>query len=82
VPPLAQLKLLRALQAEVNERTEAFAKAHPDPTKLTEPEQAELEAVRGLQKSVAELLDELTPAAPDPAAGPAIPPEAKKGEKP
>ena len=27
-------------------------------------------------------VDELTPAAPDPAAGPATPPEAKKGDKP
>ena len=54
----------------------------PDLAKLTEPEQAELDAVRALQKSVAELLDELTPAAPDPAAGPAIPSETKKGEKP
>src|SRR5262249_48470786 len=33
LPPVAQLKLLRALQIEVNERTEAFKKDHPDSTK-------------------------------------------------
>ncbi len=37
VPPLAQLKVLRALQAELNERTAQFAKDHPDPEKLTRP---------------------------------------------
>ena len=45
LPALAQLKLLRALQAEVNERTAAFAGAHPDLSKLTPAEQVELDAM-------------------------------------
>ncbi len=59
VPPLAQLKLLRALQAEVNEQTEAFAKAHPDLTQLTDEEQAEIDAIRRAQAELAALLEEL-----------------------
>jgi hypothetical protein len=71
VPPLAQLKLLRQLQAEVNERTEAFAQAHPDLTKLTPEDQAALDAIRGAQAELAALLEEVAPAAPpaDPPAG-------------
>jgi hypothetical protein len=64
VPPLAQLKLLRQLQAEVNERTVTFAKADPDPAKLTPEEQAELDAIRRAQAELAALVDDLTPAAP------------------
>jgi Rad3-related DNA helicase len=82
VPPLAQLKLLRAMQTEVNERTETFAKGHPDLTKLAEPDQAELEAIRTAQAAVGELLDELNAPPPDPGVGPAIPPEPKGKEKP
>jgi hypothetical protein len=62
IPPLAQMKLLRALQAEVNERTEAFGRAHPDVSKLTPKEQAELDAIHGAQADLAALLEELTPA--------------------
>jgi hypothetical protein len=64
IPPLAQLKLLRELQAEVNERTDAFAKAHADVTKLTPAEQAELDAIRTAQADLAALLEELTPEPP------------------
>ena len=60
LPPLAQLKLLRLLQAEINQRTDEFAKQHPDPTKLTDKEKAELQAIRREQQEVAELLDALT----------------------
>jgi hypothetical protein len=59
VPPLAHLKLLRALQAELNERTGAFAKQHPDPSKLTALELAELEAIRKAQAALADLFNEL-----------------------
>src|SRR5207248_2246513 len=38
IPPLAQLKLLRAMQAEVNEQTKDFNKEHPDAAKLTDAE--------------------------------------------
>ena len=43
VPPVAQLKLLRAMQKEVNDRTAAFQKDHPDPAKYGDKEKAELE---------------------------------------
>ena len=59
IPPLAQLKLLRQMQADVNKRTEDFRKAHPDPAKLDEKGKAELQDIRRSQQEIAELLDEL-----------------------
>lgn len=59
LPSLGQLKLLRALQAEVNARTEAFHKKHPKLDRLEPKEKAELESIRRDQKEVAELLEEL-----------------------
>src|SRR5262249_9908092 len=38
LPPLGQLKLLRAMQSEVNERTEAFRKKHAARENLTDQE--------------------------------------------
>lgn len=58
VPLLAQLKALRALQAEVNNRTAQFAKEHPDLSKLTDDEQAELRLLRRMQGDIVELLQE------------------------
>jgi hypothetical protein len=60
LPPLAQLKALRSLQADIAERTTAFDKAHPDRTKLNDDEVAELEALQKMQLDVAELIKELT----------------------
>jgi hypothetical protein len=62
LPPLAQLKALRALQADIAERTEAFDKAHPDRTKLNDDETGELEALEKMQLDVAELIKQLTQA--------------------
>jgi len=59
IPPLAQLKLLRDLQKDINERTEAFRKQHPDLKKLPEKDQAVLESIRRDQQDVAELIDEM-----------------------
>jgi hypothetical protein len=59
IPPLAQLKALRAMQAEVNERTAEFAQAHPDPAKLTDDERDELKELEQAQRDVAELFDKL-----------------------
>src|SRR5262249_33861605 len=59
LPPLAQLKLLRAMQEDVNERTEAFRKAHPDLDNLTEKEKTELATIRRDQQDIAGLLEEL-----------------------
>jgi hypothetical protein len=65
IPPLAQLKLLRAMQADVNERTREFAGKHPDEKKLTEAQKKELEAIQREQREVAELVEEYTqPSAP------------------
>ena len=61
VPPLAQLKALRDWQAEVNERTAAFAKDHPDPSQATEDEKAELKDLEQSQKDIAELFEQLLP---------------------
>ena len=60
LPPLAQLKALRALQADLAERTEAFDKAHLDRTKLNDDEVAELESLEKMQLDVADLIKQLT----------------------
>ncbi len=59
LPPLAQLKALRSLQADIAERTSAFDKAHPDRTKLNDDETAELESLEKMQLDVAELIKEV-----------------------
>jgi hypothetical protein len=67
IPPLAQLKLLRQMQADVNQHTEEFRKAHPDLAKLDDKSKAELRKIRREQQEVAELLDELLE--PEPGGG-------------
>jgi hypothetical protein len=59
IPPLAQLKALRDEQQEVKERTEAFAKAHPDTQKLGPEQRAELEALHTDQDELFRLFREL-----------------------
>src|SRR5262249_10883072 len=59
IPALAQLKLLRSLQADVNKRTEEFGKLHPDPDKFTDKDKAELQSIRKEQQEIAELLEQL-----------------------
>jgi len=59
IPPLAQLKLLRGMQEEVNKRTEAFKKAHPDLGRLGGKDRAELKDIRRQQQDVADLVTEL-----------------------
>jgi hypothetical protein len=59
IPPLAQLKLLRNLQREVNQASEEFRKEHPDLTQLTETQRNELRSINRLQKDVAELFEVL-----------------------
>lgn len=60
IPPLAQIKLLRAMQAEINQRTDEFNKQHPDLSKLTLDEQTDLQSIRREQQDVADLLEALT----------------------
>ena len=59
IPPLAQLKVLRALQAELNDRTVQFAKDHPDPDKLTDGEKEELGELEQAQREIAELFEQM-----------------------
>ena len=59
VPPLAQLKVLRALQAELNDRTAQFAKDHPDADKLTDAEKDELKELEQAQREIAELFEQM-----------------------
>ncbi|MBA4186463.1 MAG: hypothetical protein C0467_00450 [Planctomycetaceae bacterium] len=59
IPPMAQLKVLRSLQAELNQRTAEFAKLHPDPDKLTEEERAELKELEDAQREMAALFEQM-----------------------
>ncbi len=58
IPPIAQLKLLRQMQVEVNQRTDEFRKQHPDPAKLDEKARTELQDIRREQQEIAELLED------------------------
>jgi hypothetical protein len=69
IPPVAQLKLLRDLQKDINQRTETFKKEHPDLKKLPDKDRAVLESIRKDQQDVAELIDELNRPAGEPADG-------------
>lgn len=60
IPDLAQLKALKALQIDVNERTKAFDKKHPDVSKLSDKEKEQLKKVRTEQQEVRDLFHDLT----------------------
>jgi hypothetical protein len=68
IPPTAQLQALRELQSEVNERTAAFSKDHPNPATWTDADRAELDSIRKAQSELVELLREVIPE-PAPAGG-------------
>jgi hypothetical protein len=59
IPSLVELKLLRSMQADVNERTAAFGRDHTDLMKLTEEERTQLQALRREQQEIGDLLEEL-----------------------
>jgi len=59
VPPLAQLKTLRALQAELNQRTAEFSRLHPDKDKLTDEEREELKELEDAQREITALFEEV-----------------------
>jgi tRNA(Met) C34 N-acetyltransferase TmcA len=70
IPYLAQLKALKSLQEDINRRTTAFGRKHPDTAKLNPKEQQELESLRQEQEELKDLLQELTaPAAAEPEGG-------------
>ncbi len=58
VPAAAQLKVLRTMQKEVNDRTAALQKDHPDPSKYGDKEKGELQEIRKEQQDVMDLLEE------------------------
>jgi hypothetical protein len=63
---LAQVRGLRLLQQDVNDRTAAFAKQHPDTSQLSTEERHGLELLRQEQAEIAEILEELArPAIPE-----------------
>ncbi|MFL5331179.1 MAG: hypothetical protein ACJ8C4_19990 [Gemmataceae bacterium] len=68
IPATAQLQALRELQSEVNERTAAFAKDHPNSAAWTDADRAELDSIRKAQTELVELLSEVVPE-PAPAGG-------------
>ncbi|HKQ47324.1 MAG TPA: hypothetical protein VJZ71_04550 [Phycisphaerae bacterium] len=55
VPTLAELKVLRRLQTEVNARTAALDRSMPDPLLRTESQLEEIQLTGGLQKDIHEL---------------------------
>ena len=59
IPAAAQLKVLRSLQAELNQRTAEFAKLHPDSDKLTEEERDELKELEDSQRDIAALFEQM-----------------------
>jgi hypothetical protein len=63
IPAVAQLKALRAEQWDVNERTQAFNKAHPLGEVLRPEAQAELEGLHADQQAIFRLFQEMATAA-------------------
>ncbi len=82
IPPLAQLKLLRQLQADINARTVEFRKAHPDADKLDDKAKTELQGIRKEQQELADLLEELIQPDDPPADKPPQGDKPAPGEKP
>jgi hypothetical protein len=63
IPPVAQLKALRAEQQEVNDRTREFAEQHPNLGQLDQAQRDELQSIRAYQEQVFELFQRLMAAA-------------------
>ena len=59
VPPLAQLKALRAEQQEVNDRTREFSEHHPNNANLGAEAQTELDEIRQDQERLFELFQRM-----------------------
>jgi hypothetical protein len=72
-PPIAQLKALRAIQAELNERTAEFAKSYPDTTQLDDAALEELEELERSQREVSSLVEKLKDLFQKPQQGPDVP---------
>jgi hypothetical protein len=64
IPEVAQLKALRAEQLDLNDRTEGFAKRHPNINNLGDDQRRELERLEQDQRSLQELFQQITADAP------------------
>ena len=68
IPPLAQLKALRAEQVAIKLQTKEFTEQHPNLDNLTDDEQAELDAIRNEQGQLRDLFNQIV--------------QSRKGEQP
>ncbi|MDB5310332.1 MAG: hypothetical protein JWO38_4534 [Gemmataceae bacterium] len=59
IPPLAQIKALRALQADLNQRTAEFAKSHPDPDKFADEDREDLKELEQAQREITALFEKM-----------------------
>jgi hypothetical protein len=59
IPPMAELKALKALQLEINERTKDFQKHYPDAAKRTEKQKQELQSIQKEQQEVSDLFEDM-----------------------
>jgi hypothetical protein len=59
IPPLAQLKALRALQADLNARTAEFDGLHPDRSQLTDEDKEDLKDLETAQREITALFEEM-----------------------
>jgi hypothetical protein len=59
IPPVAQLKALKAEQLEINARTKEFAELHPNFDNLTPQQQSELQSIRAEQDRLLQIFREL-----------------------
>ena len=60
IPPMAELKALRAEQVEVNERTKEFAQRHPNVDNLNEQQRRELTELEAEQRRLREIFAGMT----------------------
>lgn len=71
---IAQLKAMRALQDDINDRTQVLAKKGADPSKLTAADKDEMRRLQVEQQELTELFNDLTAPEDEEPAKPAPPP--------
>jgi hypothetical protein len=59
IPPLAQLKALRSLQADLNQQTAEFDKLHPDRAKLSDEDREDLKELEDAQREITALFEQM-----------------------
>jgi hypothetical protein len=61
IPAMAQLKAIRGMQADLNERTAVFQKAHPKADELDDEAKEELKELERDQREISDLFEQLLP---------------------